>query len=420
MGAVIAAVLVAFAIVAVGVTWRALATIDSEKALTAARALTMSMRLELAGGDSPDEAARELLATAPGDEQAQVRVGGDTWGTLPAAFVSLEPGTCATAAEAARFFRACSAHAATIQATVAIDITAHRRVVERLARFILAALLCTVIGAVLAVRIVLRPPLSALQDLTRWADGVTHGDLTAPPHGGTLEIDRLAVAFEALVRRLLDALERERATLAYLAHELRTPLTAMRIELSAQSVEGDPRAARLVADAARLGRVIDAVLLLANPNRDTRADTAVNIADLAREIAPPDVRVDAPDEAVVRVHGELVALAITNLVDNARRHAPGAAAAITVARQEAGVRIGVVDQGPGLDTEACRRMFDRHWRGKNGSPGFGLGLALVKAVAERHGGQADVRSRPGGGLDVGFSMGPILLWHDEAPPIDPL
>src|SRR6202034_897480 len=105
----------------------------------------------------------------------------------------------------------------------------------------------------------------------------------------------------------------------------------------------------------------------------------VNLADLAREIAPVGVVVDAPDEALVEADERLVRLAVRNLLDNAARYG-GGARVLRVSRDDTGVRLAVVDQGPGLGAAARRRMFDRYWRQSADGEGRGLGLALVRAV----------------------------------------
>jgi signal transduction histidine kinase len=134
---------------------------------------------------------------------------------------------------------------------------------------------------------------------------------------------------------------------------------------------------------------------------------------VARKLAPPGWTVEAPDEALVEAEPDLVELALRNLVENAAKYAPDGARTVRVAREDDRVRVGVIDEGPGVPEKARAQMFERYWRDAKDGAGRGLGLALVRAVAERSGGRADARAgSKGAGLDVGFSMGPVLGWSD--------
>ena len=239
---------------------------------------------------------------------------------------------------------------------------------------------------------------------------------TAPPQAATREVAQLASAFDALVRRLLDVLARERASSAHIAHELRTPLTAILAELEALK-EGDAAsyevARRIRADVARAADAIDAILVLSSSARVARSETVVNVADLARGLAPRGARVQAPDEALVEADEPLVALALRNLVENAQRHGRGVRA-IGVSREGDSLRVAVEDAGPGVDEASRVRMFDRYWRASAHGEGRGLGLALVKAVAERHGGTALAEPGPAGeGLRVSMTLGKVVGWHEH-------
>ncbi len=225
----------------------------------------------------------------------------------------------------------------------------------------------------------------------------------------------------------METLARERASSAHIAHEMRTPLTALRAEvdeLAALGPEAEAVTERLRADVDRLTQVIDAVLVLSSPRRAGHGET-INVADLARSLArthaPPDIEVDAPEEALVDGDGALIRLALVNLLDNAARHAAPGARRLRVERvdgaeraepTEGAVRLSVIDAGPGLDPQVRARAFERYWRAADEGRGRGLGLALVRAVAEQHDGEADVRSVEGGpGLDIGFTLRPLLAWH---------
>jgi signal transduction histidine kinase len=90
--------------------------------------------------------------------------------------------------------------------------------------------------------------------------------------------------------------------------------------------------------------------------------------------------------------------ALVNLLDNAIRLAPDdSRIELTGVRSNGWVEISVTDEGPGLEPDELAHVFERFWRSDRSRPGSGLGLALVKQVAEAHGGHASVRPAPGGG-----------------------
>jgi two-component system sensor histidine kinase TctE len=125
---------------------------------------------------------------------------------------------------------------------------------------------------------------------------------------------------------------------------------------------------------------------------------------------------EVPDEALVEGDPRLLELALRNLVDNAERHGRGVRG-IRVRREGTGVRVSVLDEGPGLDEAQRARMFDRYWRGTAHGAGSGLGLALVRAVAERHAGRAEVQARAPAGLEVSIVLSGLLEWSEHGTPL---
>jgi signal transduction histidine kinase len=405
--AVLAPMLGIVAIAAVIVTSRALERADDDRARAIARGVAQSVQAERAEGDSFADATREATSSFDPDQiRILIDANGDAGplGALPVgecASISLDDGAP---------WRACRLVAEAMKVTAAIRTDAHQRALRSLVEWMLGVVALALIGSVIATRIALRSPLRSLAELVKWAERVPAGALSSPPRDATVEIDKLARSFEALVAQLTEALARERANSAHIAHELRTPLTAIVAELAAMNPGA--AVARLREDASRLGRVIDAILLLSEPRSTKRADTVVNVADLARKLASDAAAVDAPDEALVEADPHLLELAIFNLLENATKYAAGTALCIRVVRESEMIRVSVIDGGPGLAVEFRDRVFDRYWREAHDGQGRGLGLALVRAVAERHGGVANARSLEGRrGADVGFSVGPLLAWH---------
>ena len=227
----------------------------------------------------------------------------------------------------------------------------------------------------------------------------------------TREISTLQQAFNGLLSRLGEALSRERRFTQEAAHELRTPLATLRARLERI---GTPETAAALADVDALDRLVDTLLLLARSESAPLPATPVNLCDLARDIAHrrfltdgessrrPDV--EAPDEILVRGSEELLARALSNLVDNARKFG-GPAARIVIGVREEGPRavVSVADDGPGIPEAAVERVFERFFRApetRGTVDGSGLGLAVVRAVAARHHGSVAARRSVLGGAEL--------------------
>jgi signal transduction histidine kinase len=414
-------VLVAVGIAAVVVTDRVLDASDTAAARAQAAAARDAIARELGEGDPLGEAIQEavLAAHVQGTRLAVRRAGGEPpaitgGGVLP----ELAPGACATVAdEHAQPWRACSAEDRQRTVVAAISIAAHRAAIVALSREMAAVVVAALVALWLAVRSALRAPVAELTSLVGWTEHIVDTEKASePPVARTREIAQLQNAFDALVRRLLGALVRERANSAHIAHELRTPLTAVMAELEGARAADDASRhsiTRVREGLARLADVIEAILVLSDGAPPTaRGEAIVNVADLARELAPAGARVEAPDEALIEGDERLVALATRNLVDNARKYGAGVRL-VRVSRDGSAVRLAVIDGGPGLDAAARDRMFERYWRGAADGDGRGLGLALVRAIAERHSGRAEARPGPEGrGLEVAMTLGQAVGWND--------
>ena len=223
------------------------------------------------------------------------------------------------------------------------------------------------------------------------------------------ELARLGHTFNDLLTSVEEGQRRERQFLADASHELRTPLSLMRTEL--EWARHRPRDAAQTAEVlASVQGQVDRLVDLANalldleelrgPGPMPRADVA--LPDLLREavrgVVPAGevVEVEAP-EVVVRVNRRWVGLAVANLVANARRHG-GGSVAVRARLADGRLRVEVADQGPGFPEELVPTAFDRFTRAEASrtTPGSGLGLALVRAVADAHGGRAYVAPTPPG------------------------
>ncbi len=404
-------VLVALGVAAVLVTDRVLERADTSAASNEADGAVDALSRELGEGDGAGEALAEVVAASEGRGILLVaRTLGVTKATRGGEVLGdVRTGRCSTVMDSnSRPWRACAATRGDIAVIAAVGIGSHRAAVAILARGMAVAVVLGLLALWLAVRYTLRVPIGELTSLVGWTEGIIESEnASPPPQAGTAEIARLERAFDALVRRLLEALARARANSAHIAHELRTPLTSILAELDAMKTQDEPAVARIRGDVARLSDVIEAILVLSDPQGKKIAGSIVNVADLARDLAPQGARVEAPDEALVEVDERLVTLALRNLIDNARKYGRGVQA-IRVSRDGSQVRVAVQDDGPGLDERAREQMFDRYWRGTADGDGRGLGLAFVRAVAERYGGQAMAEPDPvGRGTHVSMTLGAI-------------
>jgi two-component system, OmpR family, sensor kinase len=221
------------------------------------------------------------------------------------------------------------------------------------------------------------------------------------------EIAELARTLQGMLGALDEAhaeteamLRRQRRFVADASHELRTPLTSVlaNLELLAESLRGDQgEAARsALRSSLRMRRLVADLLLLARtdvPREVARApeDLARLALDAAAELGPlsgeHDLSIDARPAVVHGDHDELFRL-VLNLIENALRHTPpGTAIRVSTAVEGAEAVLTVEDDGPGVPPEVAPTLFERFVRGSGDRGGsFGLGLAIVRAVAEAHGG----------------------------------
>jgi two-component system, OmpR family, sensor kinase len=273
----------------------------------------------------------------------------------------------------------------------------------------LAALL---VGSVLAWRVaegVLRP----VRLVTGTARSFSVGDLSKRiPVRGRDEIALLATTFNEMLDRLDNAFAGQRQFLDDAGHELRTPITVIQGHL--ELLDDDPEERRktiaLVTDELqRMSRIVNDLIVLAKAERpDFLQFDTVDVAPLteevlakARALAPRDWRLEAVARARVVADRQRLTQALIQLAQNAAAHTrDGDPIALGSELQNGEVRLWVKDSGPGIPPEEHQRIFRRFSRGREarrGSESAGLGLAIVRAIAEAHQGRVELQSRPGAG-----------------------
>ncbi|MBI3149644.1 MAG: sensor histidine kinase N-terminal domain-containing protein [Betaproteobacteria bacterium] len=234
------------------------------------------------------------------------------------------------------------------------------------------------------------------------------------------EVSPLLFALNQLFERLKLAREQERRFTADAAHELRTPLagvkTQAQVALAAKSeAERSHALAKVLAGTDRAAHLVEQLLVLArlDPQATIAPDRQVELHALAQqaaaEIAPlaasKDIELElAPGEPVQTVGDALLlTVLLRNLLDNAVRYTPkGGWVRVTVAGSSDGPQLTVADNGPGIPEADRARVFDRFHRGLgSGEEGSGLGLSIVRRIADLHGAEIALDSgEEGRGLRV--------------------
>jgi len=315
---------------------------------------------------------------------------------------------------------------------VLIIATPLRDVTQTLAR--LRTIELIVIAAVLAalaamawflIRLGLRP----LDRMGATAGAIAAGDLSrrVSPENERTEVGRLGIALNTMLGQIEKAFderaaseERLRRFLSDASHELRTPLTSIRgyAELFRMGAASSPHdvakaMARIEEQAARMGVLVEDLLALARLDEMPHVEHApVALAALIRD-AGDDTRASARDRAVTVSVGEDAAVSgdasqlrqvLANLTRNALTHTPpGTPIELSLARVDGMARIAVRDHGAGLPEGAGASVFERFWRSEGGrergKAGAGLGLAIVAAIVDAHGGRVSAHNPDGGGAE---------------------
>ncbi len=294
--------------------------------------------------------------------------------------------------------------------------------------FILAGLLALA-GALLGAYVIGTRLSRPLRGMAAVAARVDAGDLhprIRDAEGQSEEVRVLADAFNHMLDRLTDAFASQRAFVADASHELRTPLTVIRGQLEVLAAQREPsgeevrRVERLVqAEIARVSRLVDDLLLLARTEqseflRVEPIDLPVFVGELwdgVSLLASRRFELGPVPRGTLRADPDRLAQALRNLLTNAIDHTAPERGLVRMgvqARPGGRVRFVVEDDGPGIPVEQRERVFDRFHRTDaardRASGGAGLGLAIVRAIADAHGGSVSAGASPEAGARIELEL----------------
>src|SRR5579863_9243829 len=242
-----------------------------------------------------------------------------------------------------------------------------------------------------------------------------------PEPANSDEISRLAKTFNHMLDRLQASVNQLRTVTGSVAHDLKSPVTLIRGTLeSALCAEGDNKWRDSVGEAIEH---LDRLLQLLNITLDLAEAEAgalqidrnpVDFSDVVKQLVDiyqpamaechHEVTTDLEEHVIVDADVTLLNRVVSNLLENELTHLPaGCRVNIRLRSQQGSAELVIEDNGPGFSPDIGSQVFKRFVKGKN-SPGHGLGLAFVDAVAQAHGGVAKVSDRPGGGAVIILSL----------------
>jgi two-component system sensor histidine kinase KdpD len=234
-------------------------------------------------------------------------------------------------------------------------------------------------------------------------------------------LERVTLADDARQSAIRARTEELRSSLlSAVSHDLRTPLAAITgAATTVRDADAVPESEKkalldtVVDEAARLERLVGNLLDM------TRLESGLEVKRewvpleevigsalnrLERRLDGRAVKTTVADDVpLVSVDALLLEQALTNLLENALKYTPaGTPLEVQVGREGEGVRLALVDHGPGLKPGTEGQLFEKFYRGERGGGGVGLGLAIVRGVVEAHGGTVRARNREGGGAEFSF------------------
>ena len=300
--------------------------------------------------------------------------------------------------------------------TLAVGLSAERMASQPVLALLAVLVLGLVVSVVLA-WLLARRVVAPLAQLAHAAEQMGQGHQPdALPETGPREVVALSRSFNLMAAQVQQLLTARTALLAGVSHDLRTPLARMRLALEMLATHPNPSLVeRLDRDVQHMNQIIGNVLDVARGvahEAATLVDVAALLAQLALDhsTAARQVRVTvgADGAGVHRLPEVSLRRALNNLLENAFHHATSGQVELVCELTSGGLRMGVLDRGPGIAPHLVAQMcqpFQRADPSRNpATGGTGLGLAIVQALAQAHGWQLQLLPREGGGLAAWLYM----------------
>ncbi len=254
----------------------------------------------------------------------------------------------------------------------------------------------------------LRIQVRAIRRLAEAAEafGMSRDRGPIKPEGAT-EVRQAATAFNRMQARIQRFLSQRTEMLAGVSHDLRTPLTRLRLALAVlpKSPELAADVADMTADVSEMERMISGYLAFAR-GEGTEQAQLIDLTTMLEEVASAArragaaVELDSPAGLTLNLRPDAARRAVTNLVDNARRHA--SRVLLSVRFHERTVQVLVDDNGPGIAAERRESVFKPFESGAN--DGTGLGLTIARDIVRAHGGEILLEESPLGGLRARMNL----------------
>jgi signal transduction histidine kinase len=273
----------------------------------------------------------------------------------------------------------------------------------------LAALLGIGLAVGIAAYPVVRHLIRRLERLQQGVAAFGEGDLSARVAiSGSDEIAKLAATFNASAARIEQLMNAHKSLLANASHELRSPLSRLRMAAERIGANGETAGtqAEIRRNIAELDTLVEEILLAsrlqAGAEQDLRRESIDLLGLLAEECAPYNADLVPAGEAIPPLQGDprLLRRLFRNLLENAARYGGGEPATVTASHAGGLAQVAVCDRGAGVPEDEREKIFEPFYRLRKvpeSAGGAGLGLALVRQIAERHGGSVRCEPREGGG-----------------------
>ncbi|HXJ82960.1 MAG TPA: HAMP domain-containing sensor histidine kinase [Candidatus Methylomirabilis sp.] len=300
----------------------------------------------------------------------------------------------------------------------------------RSARLLFLTLSAAILAAVAVTGVMLAQSiLSPIDRIVQRAHLIGESELSERlPHPGTQdEIARLVETLNEMLERIERTFDAQRRFTADASHELRSPLSRLRAELEVtlrrprERGEYEESLWSCLGEVERLSRLTEELLMLARLDAGERETMLQPVAlspileEAVRRFGPEALRrdvtvvVDAPVSVSVMATRAAASLVVSNILDNALKFSPaGGRVRVGVSTEGSVAVVAVSDSGPGIPEEDVPRLFERFYRGtvarSANAPGFGLGLAICRAVIEGQRGSISVTNTPGGGATVSIRL----------------